>query len=64
MSMKDWRDHSLLARQTEAVKQMLALNQVSSVSVFLKPLCRLIEIENDVFIHFRPLQMELQVGKF
>jgi len=32
MSMKDWRDHSLLARQTEAVKQMLALNQVSSAS--------------------------------
>ena len=32
--MKDWRENSLLARQTEAVKQMLSLNQVSSVSKF------------------------------
>ena len=34
--MKDWRENSLLARQTEAVKQMLSLNQVSSVSIFFK----------------------------
>ena len=46
MSMKDWRDHSLLARQTEAVKQMLALNQVSSVSLLMKPLTIMPAIAN------------------
>ena len=38
MSMKDWRENSLLARQTEAVRQMLSLNQISTVCDFFWPL--------------------------
>ena len=69
MSLGNNRDNTLLARQTEAVRQMLSFNQVTTVSISIKNIKIIENIENfhfDISLISRLVEMchQHRLGKF